>query len=107
MNQRNDKIQHPGEIMFRHFMAPEGISINKLAREIKVPPNRICAIVNGERGITADTAMRLARYFGTTAKFWMHLQSRYDLDIMPEDIAAEIEREITPLPESRPAAGAR
>jgi addiction module HigA family antidote len=70
---------HPGEVLQHEFMSPLGISINALARDLHVPVNRVSKIVNEERGITADTAMRLARYFGTSAEFWLNLQSRYDL----------------------------
>jgi addiction module HigA family antidote len=69
----------PGEILFEEFMKPMGISINRLARDIAVPPNRVSAIVNGERAITADTALRLGKYFGVSAEMWMNLQSQYDL----------------------------
>jgi addiction module HigA family antidote len=70
---------HPGEVLQQEFMSPLGISINALARDLHVPVSRVSKIVNEERGITADTAMRLARYFGTSAEFWLNLQSRYDL----------------------------
>lgn len=72
---------HPGEILLEEFLRPMGISINKLAREIGVPPGRISTIVNGKRSITADTALRLAAYFGTTPELWLNLQADYDLRI--------------------------
>jgi addiction module HigA family antidote len=72
---------HPGEVLREEFMAPLGISINALARDLHVPVSRVSKIVNEERGITADTAMRAARYFGTSAEFWLNLQSRYDLQV--------------------------
>jgi addiction module HigA family antidote len=72
---------YPGEILLEDFLKPMGISINKLAREINVPPGRISTIVNGKRSITADTALRLAAYFGTSPEFWLNLQSDYDLRI--------------------------
>ncbi|MBQ7693671.1 MAG: HigA family addiction module antidote protein [Lentisphaeria bacterium] len=71
---------HPGEILRIEFLDPLGVSQNRLAREIGVPPRRINQIVHGKRSITADTAIRLSRFFGTTAQFWLNLQSRYELD---------------------------
>jgi addiction module HigA family antidote len=71
---------HPGEILLEELLAPLGISQNRLARDIGVPPRRINEIVHGTRAITADTALRLARYFGTSAGFWMGLQADYDLE---------------------------
>jgi addiction module HigA family antidote len=71
---------HPGEILRDQFMAEFGVSINGVARDLRVPPTRIGEIVNERRAITADTALRLARYLGTTAEFWMNLQTTYDLD---------------------------
>src|ERR1700674_5769960 len=71
---------HPGEILREQFMADFGVSINRVARDLRVPPTRIGEIVNERRAVTPDTALRLARYFGTTAEFWMNLQSSYDLD---------------------------
>lgn len=72
---------HPGEILQEDFLQPMGISINRLAREIEVTPGRISTIVNGKRSITADTALRLAAYFGTSAELWLNLQSDYDLRV--------------------------
>lgn len=80
MNSYLDPIK-PGEILLEDFLKPMGISINKLAREIYVPPGRISAIVNGKRSITADTALRLAAYFGTSPELWLNLQADYDLRI--------------------------
>ncbi len=71
---------HPGEILDTEFMQPLGLSQNRLAREIGVPPRRINEIVHGKRAITADTAMRFSRVFGTTAQFWLNLQAEYELD---------------------------
>ena len=81
---------HPGEIL-REDLADEGISINGLAQALRVPANRISLIVNGKRGITADTAARLARFFGTSAQYWLNLQNRYDLEMID---GAAIEREV-------------
>ena len=72
---------HPGEILLEDFMKPMSISINRLARDVAVPPGRISAIVNGKRGITADTALRLGKYFGVSPEVWMGLQADYDLRI--------------------------
>jgi len=74
------KPVHPGEILYEEFLQPLGISQNKIAKEIGVPPRRINEIVHGKRGITADTAMRLERYFGASAEFWLNLQVQYELD---------------------------
>jgi len=72
---------HPGEILQEEFLGPMAVSQYKLARELGVPPRRINEIVHGQRRITADTALRLARYFGTSERFWMNLQARYDLEV--------------------------
>ena len=72
---------HPGDILFEEFMKPMGISINRLARDIAVPPGRISAIVNGQRAITADTALRLGKYFGVSSDLWLGLQADFDLRI--------------------------
>lgn len=86
----------PGEILREDFMEPMGLSINRLARDIIVPPNRISEIVNGKRAITADTALRLERYFKVEAQFWLNLQSEYDLRMIKRKIWPEIERRILP-----------
>ncbi|MBW2594961.1 MAG: HigA family addiction module antidote protein [Deltaproteobacteria bacterium] len=86
----------PGEILREDFMEPMGLSINRLARDIIVPPNRISEIVNGKRAITADTALRLQRYFKVEAQFWLNLQSEYDLRMSKRKIWPEIERRILP-----------
>ena len=87
----------PGEILREDFMEPMGISMNKLSRDIAVPPNRISEIVNGKRSITADTALRLERYFGIEAQFWLNLQSEYDLRVMKRKIGSDIEQRILPV----------
>lgn len=88
---------HPGEILREEFLEPMGISINRLAREIVVPPGRISDIVNGKRGITADTALRLARFFGTSPDVWLGLQMEYDLRIARQTIGEEIEKRVHPF----------
>jgi len=87
----------PGEILREDFMEPMGISMNKLSRDIAVPPNRISEIVNGKRGISADTALRLERYFRVEAQFWLNLQSEYDLRIIKRKIGTDIEKRIFPV----------
>ena len=88
---------YPGEILYDDFMEPLGISINRLARDLSVPPNRISDIVNGKRGISADTALRLERYFGVEAQFWLNLQSEYDLRMIKRKSWSDIERRIIPI----------
>lgn len=86
----------PGEILQEDFLEPLGISINQLARDLVVPPNRISEIVNGKRSISTDTALRLQRYFGIEAQFWLNLQTEYDLRMMKRKIWSDIERRIIP-----------
>ena len=87
---------HPREVLREDLLKPMGISINRLAREIVVPPGRISEIVNGRRGITADTALRLSQFFGTSAELWLGLQSDYDLRLTRQKIGKETERRIEP-----------
>lgn len=87
----------PGEILREDFLEPLGISINQLSRDLSVPPNRVSEIVNGKRSITADTALRLQRYFGVEAQFWLNLQTEYDLRMMKRKVWADIERRIIPI----------
>lgn len=87
---------HPGEILYQDFIVPTGISIHRLAMDLRVPANRIAEIVKGERAISADTALRLARYLGTSAEFWLGLQSDYELEKAKDELAAKIEREVRP-----------
>jgi addiction module HigA family antidote len=85
---------HPGEILLEEFLKPMGISQNRLANSIGVPPRRINEIVLEKRSVTADTALRLAQYFGTSAKFWLGLQSDYDLDITSDKVGRRIQKEV-------------
>ncbi len=85
---------HPGEILLEEFMKPLGISINRLARDIAVPPGRISAIVNGKRAITADTALRMAKYFRVSSELWLGLQADFDLRVARRRIGVEIARRI-------------
>lgn len=87
---------HPGEILREDLMAPLGLSINRLARDLRVPVTRISEIVNVRRSITADTALRLARYFATTPEFWINLQGAYDLDVAMRASADQIKRDVHP-----------
>jgi len=86
---------HPGEILLEEFLVPLGISQYRLAKDICVPPRRINEIVRGQRAITADTALRLARYFRTTERFWLNLQTRYDLELEKDRLGDRLAREIT------------
>ena len=85
---------HPGEILLEEFLAPLEISQNRLARDIGVPPRRINEIVHGKRSVTADTALRLARYFATSEAFWMGLQADYDLEQARDSLGDRLEREV-------------
>ena len=81
---------HPGEVLAHEFMEPLGISANKLAKHIEVPTNRITGIINGQRGISGDTALRLSKAFGTTAEFWINLQGHYELECAKDATGATI-----------------
>jgi addiction module HigA family antidote len=85
---------HPGEVLFKEFMSPMGISQNRLGRDLGVSPRRINEIIHGRRSITADTALRLAKYFGISAQFWMGLQSDYDLETTQEKLSERIDHEV-------------
>lgn len=87
---------HPGDILREDFLKPMRITPNALAMAIRVPASRVAAITKGERSVTAETAMRLARYFGTTREFWMNLQAYYDLATAEDEKAAIIDREVQP-----------
>lgn len=85
---------HPGEILKEEFMVPYKLSQNALANAIKVHPRRINEIVNQKRGISADSALRLAKYFGTTAEFWMNLQLKYELEVTKDKVFEKIDTEV-------------
>lgn len=85
---------HPGEVLLEEFLKPLGISQNALARELKIPPRRVNEIVLGKRGVSADTALRLARHFGMSAEFWLGLQTDYELDVARDKAEEEIMREV-------------
>jgi addiction module HigA family antidote len=85
---------HPGEILLEEFLEPMGISQYRLAKDISVPARRINEIVHGKRSITADTALRLGRYFGTSPQFWLNLQNHFDLEIQAEKIGDRLDKEV-------------
>lgn len=87
---------HPGEILLEEFLKPLGMSMNNLAEELHVPANRITQVVEGRRSITGETALRLARYFGTSAEFWLGMQKDYDLQVARDEFEAEVERQVQP-----------
>ena len=94
---RKLKPVHPGEILLEEFMKPLGLSMNRMALDLRVPVTRIADIVNERRGISADTALRFARYFKNSPTFWMNLQTRYDLEVAEDKIAAKVLRDVQPL----------
>jgi len=96
---------HPGEVLREEFLAPLALTQYRLAHDISVPPRRINEIVLGKRAITADTALRLARYFRTSERFWLNLQARYELEIEKDRLGDRLEREV--VSRARPAAGLR
>jgi len=85
---------HPGEILREEFLGPLGISQYRLAKDTSVPPRRINEIVHGDRAVSADTALRLARYFGTSERFWLNLQARYDLEVEKDRLGSRLQREV-------------
>jgi len=95
LREGNCRPSPPGELL-RDELNEIGVSLNELGRALRVPMNRISAIVNGNRAITVDTAMRLARYFGTSPQYWLNLQSAYDLEVAEQEIRPQIEREVLP-----------
>ncbi|MDH5527324.1 MAG: HigA family addiction module antitoxin [Nitrospirota bacterium] len=96
MSKREIPPIHPGEVLLEEFLNPMGVSQYRLAKSVGVPARRINEIVHGKRAITADTALRLGRFFGTTAQFWMNLQSHYDLEVAQEALEGRIEEEVRP-----------
>jgi addiction module HigA family antidote len=90
---------HPGEVLAEEFLAPLGLSQYRLAQDLSVPPRRINEIVHGKRGISADTALRLARYFGTSPQFWLNLQARYELEVEQERLGSRLVDEVAVLSE--------
>src|ERR1700733_12788513 len=97
MRQKKLDPVHPGEILLEEYLIPLGISQYRLAKETSVPPRRINEIVRGQRAISADTALRLARYFGTTDRFWLNLQARFDLETQRDVLGTRLEKEVRVL----------
>lgn len=89
---------HPGEILREDFLNPLGLSMNRLALDLHVPVTRIAEIVHERRSITPDTALRLGRYFNTSARFWLNAQAAYDLEVAQDQLRKTVEREVRPLP---------
>jgi antitoxin HigA-1 len=87
---------HPGEILREEFLSPLGMSANQLALALRVPATRINDIINERRGITADTALRLSRYFGTTPRFWMNMQASWELEVAEDQLGLTVKREVLP-----------
>jgi addiction module HigA family antidote len=98
----SDKLApiHPGEVLFEDFLQEMGLSQYRLARDISVPPRRVNEIVHGKRSITADTALRLARYFGTSEQFWLNLQVRHDLEVERDRLGSRLVEEVAVLKRS-------
>ncbi len=94
---------HPGEILSEEFLKPLGVSQYRLARDLKVDPRRINAIILGKRAITADTALRLSRYFGLSERFWLNLQARYDLEVEKDRLGPKLEKEVRTFKENAAA----
>ena len=96
---KNEKLPpiHPGEILIEEFLKPMGISQYRLAKDISVPPRRINEIVHGKRSISADTALRLGRFFGISPQYWLNLQTRFDLEVTEDLLAERLEKEVQVL----------
>jgi addiction module HigA family antidote len=99
MKKRTMQPIHPGEVLMKEFLEPMGITQYRLAKDISVPPRRINEIVHGKRAITADTALRLSRYFGTSERFWMNLQTRYDMELQKDILGDRLQKEVVVLPQ--------
>ena len=94
MSSRKVPPIHPGEVLHEEFLKPLGVTQYRLAKDLSIPPRRINEIVLGRRSITADTALRLARYFGTTERFWLNLQTRYDLEVERDRLGKRLQDEV-------------
>ena len=88
---------HPGEVLMKEFLEPMGVTQYRLAKDLSVPPRRINEIVHGKRAVTADTALRLSRYFGTSERFWMNLQTRYDMELQKDLLGDRLQKEVATL----------
>jgi addiction module HigA family antidote len=102
MDEERFEPVHPGEILLQEFLRPMGISQYRLAKDIHVHPRRINEIVHGKRSVTADTALRLSRYFGLSERFWLNLQARYDLEVEKDRLKGRLEEEVKVLATSPP-----
>jgi addiction module HigA family antidote len=100
LTKRKQSLIHPGEVLLEDFLRPFGLSRYRLAKEISVPSRRINEIVRGSRAISADTALRLARYFGTSERFWLNLQARHDLEVEKDRLGKRLQREVQVLAET-------
>ncbi len=98
MTAKRMKPVHPGEVLLEEYLKPLEVSQYRLAKSISVPPRRINEIVHGKRAITADTALRLARFFGSSERFWLNLQVRYDLEVERDRLGDRLEREVVAFP---------
>src|SRR3989337_1389134 len=94
MSQKKLKPIHPGDILLEEFLVPMGISQYRLAKDINVPPRRINEIVHGKRAVSANTALRLARYFGTSERFWLNMQAQFDLDVERDRLGNRLTQEV-------------
>ena len=103
MNKKKFAPAHPGEILLEEFLQPMGISQYKLAKDISVPPRRINEIIHGKRSISADTALRMSRYFGLSDRFWLNLQTRYDIEVERDRLENLLEDEVKVLALNRAA----
>ena len=101
MRRRSLPPVHPGEVLLEEFLMPLGVTQYRLAKSLSVPPRRINEIVHGTRAVTADTALRLARFFGTSERFWLNLQAAYDLDVERDRLGSRLEKEVAILPKAR------
>ncbi len=101
---KQDKLPpvHPGEVLLEEFLGPYGISQYRLAKDLSVHPRRINQIVHGKRAVTADTALRLARHFGTSERFWLNLQTGYDLEVEKDRMGERLDREVRVLEKTTP-----
>ena len=97
MKKKKTPTIHPGEILLEEFLEPLGITQYRLAQDIHVPPRRVNEIVHGKRAITPDTALRLSRFFGLSERFWLNLQTRYDLEVEKDRLDGRLDKEVRPL----------
>jgi addiction module HigA family antidote len=100
MEEKTMQPIHPGEVLMKEFLEPMGITQYRLAKDISVPARRINEIVHGKRAITADTALRLSKYFGTSERFWINLQTQYDMELQKDVLGDRLEKEVTALTQS-------